>query len=51
VVNKLGSAGVLNNAYIFFTSDNVFEMGEHRIGCRLLGSSLNPAREDGNKEG
>ena len=31
VVNKLKSAGVLNNTYIFFTSDNGFEMGEHRI--------------------
>src|SRR5215217_2066292 len=31
VVNKLNSAGVLNNTYIFFTSDNGFEMGEHRI--------------------
>jgi len=31
VVNKLDSAGVLNNTYIFFTSDNGFEMGEHRI--------------------
>jgi arylsulfatase A-like enzyme len=31
VVNKLDSAGVLNNTYVFFTSDNGFEMGEHRI--------------------
>jgi N-acetylglucosamine-6-sulfatase len=31
VVNKLDSAGVLDNTYIFFTSDNGFEMGEHRI--------------------
>jgi N-acetylglucosamine-6-sulfatase len=31
VVTKLDSAGVLNNTYIFFTSDNGFEMGEHRI--------------------
>jgi len=31
LVNKLKSAGVLNNTYIFFTSDNGFEMGEHRI--------------------
>ena len=30
VVNELESAGVLNNTYIFFTSDNGFEMGEHR---------------------
>jgi arylsulfatase A-like enzyme len=37
VVNKLESAGVLNNTYIFFTSDNGFERGEHRIfdGKRL----------------
>ena len=31
VVTKLDSAGVLNNTYVFFTSDNGFEMGEHRI--------------------
>lgn len=31
VVNKLKSAGVLNNTYIFFTSDNGLEIGEHRI--------------------
>jgi N-acetylglucosamine-6-sulfatase len=31
VVTKLESAGVLNNTYVFFTSDNGFEMGEHRI--------------------
>lgn len=31
VVAKLDSAGVLNNTYVFFTSDNGFEMGEHRI--------------------
>jgi N-acetylglucosamine-6-sulfatase len=31
VVNKLNSAEVLNNTYIFLTSDNGFEMGEHRI--------------------
>src|SRR3712207_2804618 len=31
VVNKLESAGVLDSTYIFFTSDNGFEMGEHRI--------------------
>jgi N-acetylglucosamine-6-sulfatase len=37
VVTKLDSAGVLENTYIFFTSDNGFEMGEHRIfdGKRL----------------
>jgi N-acetylglucosamine-6-sulfatase len=31
VVNKLKSDGVLNNTYIFFTSDNGWESGEHRI--------------------
>jgi N-acetylglucosamine-6-sulfatase len=31
VVNKLRSEGVLNNTYIFFTSDNGWESGEHRI--------------------
>jgi arylsulfatase A-like enzyme len=31
VVNKLDNAGVLNNTYIFFTSDNGWEQGEHRI--------------------
>jgi N-acetylglucosamine-6-sulfatase len=31
VVTKLKSAGVLKDTYIFFTSDNGFEMGEHRI--------------------
>ena len=31
VVKKLGRAGVLNNTYIFFTSDNGWEIGEHRI--------------------
>jgi arylsulfatase A-like enzyme len=31
VVNKLNSARVLNNTYIFFTSDNGLEIGEHRI--------------------
>ncbi len=31
VVKKLGRAGVLNNTYIFFTSDNGWELGEHRI--------------------
>ena len=37
VVTKLDSAGVLNNTYIIFTSDNGFELGEHRIleGKRL----------------
>jgi N-acetylglucosamine-6-sulfatase len=31
VVNKLQSARVLNNTYVFFTSDNGWESGEHRI--------------------
>ena len=31
VVNKLESAGVLNDTYIFLTSDNGFEMGEQRV--------------------
>jgi N-acetylglucosamine-6-sulfatase len=31
VVNKLQSTGALNNTYIFFTSDNGWESGEHRI--------------------
>jgi N-acetylglucosamine-6-sulfatase len=31
VVTKLDSARVLNNTYIFLTSDNGYEMGEHRI--------------------
>ena len=31
VVNKLNSHRVLNNTYIFFTSDNGLESGEHRI--------------------
>jgi N-acetylglucosamine-6-sulfatase len=31
VVNKLKSAGVLDNTYIFFTSDHGWESGEHRI--------------------
>ena len=31
VVNTLGHAGVLNNTYIFFTSDNGWENGEHRL--------------------
>jgi N-acetylglucosamine-6-sulfatase len=31
VVNKLGRAGVLNNTYIIFTSDNGWENGEHRL--------------------
>jgi N-acetylglucosamine-6-sulfatase len=31
VVNKLNDAGVVDNTYIFFTSDNGFQSGEHRI--------------------
>jgi N-acetylglucosamine-6-sulfatase len=31
VVNELGKAGVLDKTYIFFTSDNGWENGEHRI--------------------
>jgi len=31
IVGKLGDSGVLSNTYIFFTSDNGFHMGEHRI--------------------
>jgi N-acetylglucosamine-6-sulfatase len=31
VVNKLRNTGVMRNTYIFFTSDNGFHMGEHRI--------------------
>jgi N-acetylglucosamine-6-sulfatase len=31
VVNKLSSKGVLDNTYIFFTSDNGWHHGEHRI--------------------
>ena len=31
VVGKLSSAGVLDNTYIFFTSDNGWHHGEHRI--------------------
>ncbi len=31
VVNKLNNAGVMRNTYIFFTSDNGWEEGEHRI--------------------
>jgi N-acetylglucosamine-6-sulfatase len=31
VVNKLNNAGVMRNTYIFFTSDNSWEEGEHRI--------------------
>jgi N-acetylglucosamine-6-sulfatase len=34
VVDKLGHAGVLNNTYIFFTSDNGWENGEHRLTDR-----------------
>ena len=31
IVGKLGDSGVLSNTYVFFTSDNGFHMGEHRI--------------------
>jgi N-acetylglucosamine-6-sulfatase len=31
VVNKLNNAGVMRNTYIFFTSDNGWHHGEHRI--------------------
>jgi len=31
VVGTLEQAGVLDNTYIFFTSDNGFQMGEHRF--------------------
>ncbi len=31
VVNTLNNAGVMSNTYIFFTSDNGWQSGEHRI--------------------
>src|SRR5215204_3084047 len=31
VVNSLNNAGVMNNTYVFFTSDNGWHHGEHRI--------------------
>jgi N-acetylglucosamine-6-sulfatase len=31
VVSKLRSAGEMNNTYVFFTSDNGWQEGEHRI--------------------
>jgi N-acetylglucosamine-6-sulfatase len=31
VVNELANAGVLGNTYVFFTSDNGWHQGEHRI--------------------
>lgn len=31
VVDSLKAAGVLDNTYIFFTSDNGFHMGQHRL--------------------
>jgi N-acetylglucosamine-6-sulfatase len=31
VVNRLNNAGVMRNTYIFFTSDNGYYRGEHRI--------------------
>jgi arylsulfatase A-like enzyme len=30
-VQKLDCLGVLNNTYIFFTSDNGFKLGNHNI--------------------
>jgi N-acetylglucosamine-6-sulfatase len=41
IVNKLNSDRVLNNTYIFFTSDNGLESGEHRIP----GGKLRPYEE------
>jgi arylsulfatase A-like enzyme len=31
VVNKLQSVGALGNTYVVFTSDNGYQLGEHRI--------------------
>ena len=31
IVGKLGDSGVLSNTYVFFTSDNGWHAGEHRI--------------------
>jgi N-acetylglucosamine-6-sulfatase len=31
VVNKLDHAGVMDNTYVFFTSDNGWHQGEHRV--------------------
>ena len=31
VIRSLRTAGVLNNTYVFFTSDNGYTLGEHRI--------------------
>jgi N-acetylglucosamine-6-sulfatase len=31
IVSKLGDSGVLSNTYVFFTSDNGWHAGEHRI--------------------
>src|SRR5215210_7828793 len=42
VVGKLEEKGVMNNTYIFFTSDNGFHHGEHRIP----GGKARPYEED-----
>jgi N-acetylglucosamine-6-sulfatase len=34
VMGKLNEEGVLSNTYVFFTSDNGFHMGEHRVPGR-----------------
>jgi hypothetical protein len=42
VVSKLNSVGVMSNTYIFFTSDNGWHHGEHRIN----GGKCRPYEED-----